>query len=85
MGVATETVVDRDVRRTWQIATGSLRIGGRHWDKTLAEIVAEAARGLGVIEPVAADFYKLADLRRGQLLRRPPGHRRRLPACSRPW
>ena len=58
-GRGTETVVDRDVRRTWQVATGSLHIGGRHWDKSLAEIVAEAARGLGVIEPVAADFYKL--------------------------
>jgi predicted 2-oxoglutarate/Fe(II)-dependent dioxygenase YbiX len=58
-GRGTETVIDRDVRRTWQVATGSLRVDGRHWDKTLAEIVAEAARGLGVIEPVAADFYKL--------------------------
>ena len=58
-GRGTETVVDRDVRRAWQVATGSLHIGGRHWDKSLAEIVAEAARGLGVIEPVAADFYKL--------------------------
>ncbi|WP_428666649.1 2OG-Fe(II) oxygenase [Reyranella sp.] len=58
-GRGTETVVDRDVRRTWQVATRSLHIGGRHWDKALAEIVAEAARGLGVIEPVTADFYKL--------------------------
>jgi len=58
-GRGTETVVDRGVRRTWQVAASSLRMGGRHWDKTLAEIVAEAARGLGVIEPIAADFYKL--------------------------
>ena len=58
-GRGEETVVDRDVRRTWQIEPGKVRIGGRHWEKTLAELVADAALGLGVSEPVAADFYKL--------------------------
>ncbi len=58
-GRGEETLVDRDVRRTWQIDTGRVRIGGRHWEKTLAELVADAALGLGVGEPVAADFYKL--------------------------
>ncbi len=58
-GRGEETAVDRAVRRTWQIDSGKVRIGGRHWEKTLAELVAEAARGLGVNEPVAADFYKL--------------------------
>lgn len=53
------TLVDREVRRTWQIEPGRIRIGGRHWQSSLAELVAEAARGLGVGEPVAADFYKL--------------------------
>ncbi|MGH7120783.1 MAG: 2OG-Fe(II) oxygenase [Acetobacteraceae bacterium] len=54
-----QTVLDRDVRRTWQIDPGKIRIGGRSWEQTLAELVAEAARGLGVAEPVEADFYKL--------------------------
>jgi len=58
-GRAQATVVDRDVRRTWQIDPRKVRIGGRHWEKTLAELVTEATRGLGVTEPVAADFYKL--------------------------
>jgi predicted 2-oxoglutarate/Fe(II)-dependent dioxygenase YbiX len=58
-GRGEETVVDREVRRTWQIDSGKVRIGGRHWEKTLAELVAEAALGLGVNEPVATDFYKL--------------------------
>ncbi len=58
-GRGEETVVDRDVRRTWQIESGKVRIGGRHWGETLAELVADAALGLGVSEPVAADFYKL--------------------------
>src|SRR5262249_44438944 len=58
-GRGEETVVDRDVRRTWQIEPGKVRIDGRHWAKTLAELVADAALGLGVDESVAAEFYKL--------------------------
>jgi hypothetical protein len=58
-GRGKETVLDRDVRRTWQIDSGRVRIGGGRWETTLAELVADAARGLGVEEPVAADFYKL--------------------------
>src|SRR6202022_3961747 len=58
-GRGEETVVDREVRRTWQVDSAKVRIGGRHWDKTLAGLVADIALGLGVSEPVAADFYKL--------------------------
>src|SRR6267154_1163612 len=58
-GRGQETVVDREVRRTWQIDSAKVRIGGRHWDKTLAGLVADIALGLGVSGPVAADFYKL--------------------------
>src|SRR5208283_2343971 len=58
-GRGEETVVDREVRRTWQINSAKVRIGGRHWEKTLAGLVADIALGLGVSEPVAADFYKL--------------------------
>jgi hypothetical protein len=47
-GRGEETVLDRDVRRTWQIDSRRVRIGGRHWEKTLAELVADAARNLGV-------------------------------------
>lgn len=58
-GRGEETVVDREVRRTRQVDTAKVRIGGRHWDKTLAGLVADMAHGLGVGDPVAADFYKL--------------------------
>src|SRR5258705_4556578 len=58
-GRGEETVVDREVLRTWQIDSAKVRIGGRHWDKTLAGLVADIALGLGVSGPVAADFYKL--------------------------
>jgi predicted 2-oxoglutarate/Fe(II)-dependent dioxygenase YbiX len=58
-GRGKETVVDREVRRTWQVDSAKVRIGGRHWDKTLAGLVADIALGLGVSEPIAADFHKL--------------------------
>jgi hypothetical protein len=58
-GWGEETVIDRGVRRTWQIDPGKVRVGGRHWEETLAELVAHVSLGLGVSEPVAADFYKL--------------------------
>lgn len=58
-GRGEETVVDGEVRRTWQVDSAQVRIGGRHWDQTLAGLVADIALGLGVNEPVAADFYKL--------------------------
>jgi predicted 2-oxoglutarate/Fe(II)-dependent dioxygenase YbiX len=53
------TLVDTDVRRTWQIAPARVQIGGRHWEQTLADIVARATVGLGVTGPVVADLYKL--------------------------
>jgi predicted 2-oxoglutarate/Fe(II)-dependent dioxygenase YbiX len=58
-GRAEQTVVDCDIRRTWQIDPSRVRIGGHRWEKTLAELVAEASASLGVNEPVAADLYKL--------------------------
>jgi predicted 2-oxoglutarate/Fe(II)-dependent dioxygenase YbiX len=53
------TLVDTEVRRTWQIDPERVHIGGRHWEQTLADIVAQATAGLGVTGPVVADLYKL--------------------------
>jgi predicted 2-oxoglutarate/Fe(II)-dependent dioxygenase YbiX len=58
-GRGAETVHDEKVRRTWQIDASRVRIVGRRWQKSLNALVAEAAAGLGVAEPVAAEFYKL--------------------------
>jgi hypothetical protein len=58
-GRGEQTVVDRDVRRTWQVDPARIRIGGRHWEKTLGNLVGEVALGLGVSGPLAAEFYKL--------------------------
>src|SRR5229473_3217769 len=58
-GRGADTLVDTDVRRAWQIGAERVRIGGKHWARTLEEMVARAAEGLGVSEPIAAELYKL--------------------------
>ena len=58
-GRGEETVIDREVRRTWQIDPAAVRIGGRRWEKTLGDLVVQSAAGLGVEGIVLADFYKL--------------------------
>ena len=58
-GRGEQTLVDTEVRRTWQINPERVQIRGRSWDRTLKNIVGRAAEGLGVTGPVAAEFYKL--------------------------
>ena len=58
-GRGEETLVDTEVRRTWQIGADRVHIQGRNWAHTLEAIVARAAAGLGVSEPVSAELYKL--------------------------
>lgn len=58
-GRGPETIVDTNVRRTWQIGPDQVRLGGKHWQGTLDRAVALAADGLGVSEPVSAELYKL--------------------------
>lgn len=58
-GRGEHTVIDTDVRRTWQIGAEHLHFGGRNWPATLARIVASASAGLGVADPVSAQLYKL--------------------------
>jgi predicted 2-oxoglutarate/Fe(II)-dependent dioxygenase YbiX len=58
-GRGEETVVDTNVRRTWQIDADCVHISGRHWMQTLDAIVAKAAAGLGVTGPVSGELYKL--------------------------
>ncbi len=58
-GRGAETVVDTNVRRTWQIEANHVSIGGKQWPKTLDDIVTRAAEGLGVKGPVTAELYKL--------------------------
>jgi hypothetical protein len=58
-GRGAATIVDTNVRRTWQIGPDRVRLDGKHWQATLDRAVALAAKGLGVDEPVSAELYKL--------------------------
>lgn len=58
-GRGEETLVNTEVRRTWQIGADQIHISGRHWDHSLTSIVARCAAGLGVTEPVSAELYKM--------------------------
>ena len=58
-GRGAQTLVDTQVRRTWQIGAQRVRIQGRRWEQTLLGIVAQAAAGLGVAVPARAALYKL--------------------------
>jgi predicted 2-oxoglutarate/Fe(II)-dependent dioxygenase YbiX len=58
-GRGEQTLVDTNVRRTWQINSDRIQIHGRAWARTLETIVARVAEGLGVNGPVGAELYKL--------------------------
>lgn len=58
-GRGEETLVDTEVRRTWQIDAAGIHLAGQSWPKTLDAMVAKVAAGLGVTEPVTAELYKL--------------------------
>jgi predicted 2-oxoglutarate/Fe(II)-dependent dioxygenase YbiX len=59
-GRGAATIVDTNVRRTWQIGPDRISLDGKHWQATLDRAVALAAEGLGVVDgPVSAELYKL--------------------------
>lgn len=58
-GRGAETLVDTDVRRTWQIDAARLDIAGKRWTDDLAQIVRRVTLGLGVSGEVDAELYKL--------------------------
>ena len=58
-GRGEETLVDTEVRRTWQIAPERVRIDGRHWAQGLEAIALQVCTGLGVTGAVVAELYKL--------------------------
>jgi predicted 2-oxoglutarate/Fe(II)-dependent dioxygenase YbiX len=58
-GRGPDTIVDTAVRNTLQIGPDRVDVGGRHWPKTLATILDSAAKGLGVSDPIDAEFYKM--------------------------
>ena len=58
-GRGEDTLIDTDVRRTWQITPAHIQLKDRHWPQTLETIVKRCAEGLGVNTSVSAELYKL--------------------------
>ncbi len=58
-GKGEETVVDTQVRKTWQIEADKVQIRGKHWQDMLDNIVAQVVAGLGVSGEVHAELYKM--------------------------
>jgi len=58
-GRGAETLVDTDVRRTWQVDAPRVHLGGKRWEEDLGQIMRQAASGLGVAGRVEAELYKL--------------------------
>lgn len=58
-GRGQETLVDTEVRRTWQIDASRVKLSGKHWQKNIDDIVCRVALGLGVNGEVNAELYKL--------------------------
>ncbi len=59
-GKGTETLVDKEVRDSWEINSSEFSLKGRGWNEAFAAIVEAAADGLGCPrERFRADIYKL--------------------------
>ena len=58
-GLGPKTLVDTQVRRTWQIDASQVLLGGKHWQRNLDDMVTLAATKLGVTGDVRAELYKL--------------------------
>ncbi len=58
-GRGKKTLLDTQVRRSWQISAECVRIEGPRWQAALQSIVERAALGLGAGAGVVAELYKL--------------------------
>lgn len=59
-GKGTETVVDTDVRRVWELDPGQFQLTNPKWDEVLAEIVDEVQQNLGLSgRKLTPHLYKL--------------------------
>lgn len=65
-GKGTRTLVDASVRDCWQIDARNVRLLGRGWPASLAEIMGLTADGLGLpVDGLSASPYKLLVYERG--------------------
>jgi hypothetical protein len=59
-GKGTETIVDTDVRRVWEIDADQVTLANPEWDDVVAQAVRAAQADLGLeIQPLQAHLYKL--------------------------
>jgi predicted 2-oxoglutarate/Fe(II)-dependent dioxygenase YbiX len=58
-GKGEQTIVDTEVRRTWQLAPDRFSLGGKHWQGNLELILEQVKTGLGVSGTIKAELYKL--------------------------
>jgi len=58
-GKGYETLVDTEVRRTWQIHESQVNLSGKYWQKNLSDIVNQVKHDLGVECAISAELYKL--------------------------
>ncbi len=64
-GRGPDTLVDIEVRRTWQIDAKRVRVEGKHWARFMEGILARVAEGLGLTDTISAELYKLLIYDRG--------------------
>ena len=69
-GRGQETLVDTRVRKVWQLAPSKLRLAGKAWLRTVDQILATVAEGLGCGSvKVRAELYKLLVYDRGSFFK----------------
>lgn len=64
-GRGEETIVDKKVRRVWQIEPSKFQLRNAAWADHLAAIVAEVKREFGIAQQVNAELYKLLVYEKG--------------------
>lgn len=58
-GRGEKTLLDTEVRRSWQIDASKVNIQGGNWDEIMADIISQISTTLGIDGKVVAQLYKL--------------------------
>lgn len=58
-GKGYETLIDTEMRKTWQIDASKVSLSGKYWQKNITDIVSQVTSDVGVSGEVSAELYKL--------------------------
>jgi hypothetical protein len=58
-GKGSQTIVDTDVRKTWELNADQFSLENPSWHQTLQDILTRVATGLGVLSGIKAMRYKM--------------------------